>query len=84
MQELVLTARVVRYRGAMVTPDGETIVAPLPAASVAIWAGATPLVLMQYHQGQVTVERLVRASGDRRRHLQASGHAPAMTSRTSF
>ena len=35
-------------------------------------------VLMQYHQGQVTVERLVdAAAGGWRQHLQAAGDAPA-------
>src|SRR5271166_3097158 len=61
VQDLVLSARVVRYRRERwLTPDGETIVAPLP---VGIRGHYGPelrrFVLMQYHQGQVTVERLV-------------------------
>ena len=60
VQDLVITARVVRYRRERwVTPEGETIVAPLP---VGIRGHFGPelrrFVLMQYHQGQVTVERL--------------------------
>ena len=61
MQDLVLTARVVRYRRERwLTPSGETIVAPLPAG-VRGHFGPELLrfVLLQYHQGQVTVERLV-------------------------
>jgi Transposase IS66 family len=61
VQDLALSARVVRYRRERwLTPDGETIVAPLP---VGIRGHYGPelrrFVLMQYHQGQVTVERLV-------------------------
>jgi hypothetical protein len=61
MQDLVITARAVHYRRERwVTPSGETIVAPLP---IGIRGHFGPelrrFVLMQYHQGQVTVERLV-------------------------
>lgn len=61
MQDLVLTARVVRYRRERwVTPAGETTVAQ-PSAGIRGHFGSAlrRLVLMQYHQGQVTVERLV-------------------------
>jgi hypothetical protein len=61
VQELVLTARVVRYRRERwVTPQGETIVAPLPSGIRGHFGPELRrFVLMQYHQGQVTVERLV-------------------------
>jgi hypothetical protein len=61
VQELVLTARVVRYRRERwLTPDGETIVAPLPSGIRGHFGPELRrFVLMQYHQGQVTVERLV-------------------------
>src|SRR5208337_2879741 len=61
VQELVITARVVRYRRQRwLTPDGETIVAPLPdGISGHFGPELRRFVLMQYHQGKVTVERLV-------------------------
>src|SRR5450631_2396430 len=61
VQELVLAARVVRYRRERwLTPDGETIVAPLPSGIRGHFGPELRrFVLMQYHQGQVTVERLV-------------------------
>ena len=61
VQELVLTARVVRYRRERwLTPEGETIVAPLPSGIRGHFGPELRrFVLMQYHQGQVTVERLV-------------------------
>ena len=80
VQELELTARVVRYRRERwLTPDGETIVAPLPSGIRGHFGPELRrFVLMQYHQGQVTVERLVgAAAGDRHQHLQAAGDAPA-------
>ncbi len=61
VQDLVLSARVVRYRRERwLTPTGETIVAPLPSG-IRGHFGPEPrrFVLMQYHRGQVTVERLV-------------------------
>ena len=68
MQELVLTARVVR-RERWLTPQGETIVAPLPSGIRGHFGPELRrFVLMQYHQGQVTVERLVA-------QLQAIGAA---------
>src|SRR6202047_2195248 len=62
VQELELTARVVRYRRERwLTPDGETIVAALPSGIRGHFGPELRrFVLMQYHQGQVTVERLVR------------------------
>jgi hypothetical protein len=61
VQELVLTARVVRYRRQRwLTPDGETLVAPLPSGIRGHFGPELRrFVLMQHHQGQVTVERLV-------------------------
>jgi Transposase IS66 family len=61
VQDLVLTARVVRYRRERwLTPEGETIVAPLPSGIRGHFGPELRrFVLMQYHQGQVTVERLV-------------------------
>jgi hypothetical protein len=61
VQDLVLSARVVRYRRERwLTPTGETIVAPLPGGiSGHFGPELRRYVLMQYHQGQVTVERLV-------------------------
>jgi Transposase IS66 family len=61
VQDLVLTARAVRYRRERwLTPTGETLVAPLPAGIRGHFGPELRrYVLMQYHQGQVTVERLV-------------------------
>ncbi len=61
VHDLVLTARVVRYRRERwLTPQGETIVAPLPDGIRGHFGPELRrFVLMQHHQGQVTVERLV-------------------------
>ena len=61
VQDLVLTARVVRYRRERwLTPEGATIVAPLPGGVRGHFGPELRrFVLMQYHLGQVTVERLV-------------------------
>ena len=61
VQDLVLTARVVRYcRERWLTPDGVTIVAPLPGGIRGHFGPELRrFVLMQHHQGQVTAERLV-------------------------
>jgi hypothetical protein len=61
VQDLVIAARVVRYRRERwLTPSGETIVAPLPEGTRGHFGPELRrFVLMQYHQGQVTVERLV-------------------------
>jgi hypothetical protein len=61
MQDLVLQARVVRYRRERwVTPDGRTVIAPLPPGiSGHFGPELRRFVLAQYHQGQVTVPRLV-------------------------
>jgi hypothetical protein len=61
VQDLVLSARVVRYRRERwLTPAGETIMAPLPGGVRGHFGPELRrFVLMQHHQGQVTVERLV-------------------------
>jgi Transposase IS66 family len=61
VQDLVLSARIVRYRRERrLTPAGETIVAPMPGGIRGHFGPELRrFVLMQYHQGQVTVERLV-------------------------
>ena len=60
VQDLVLRARVIRYRRERwVTPEGQALVAALPP-SVGGHFGPElrRFVLLQHHQGQVTVERL--------------------------
>jgi hypothetical protein len=61
VQDLVLRAQVIRFRRERwVTPDGRTVVAPLPAGvSGHFGPELRRFVLAQYHQGQVTVPRLV-------------------------
>ena len=61
VQDLVLRARVIRYRRERwVTPDGRTVMAPLPAGVTGHFGPELRrFVLAQYHQGQVTVPRLV-------------------------
>ena len=60
VQELVLRVRVIRYRRERwVTPEGQAIVAALPAGVSGHFGGELRrFVLLQHHQGQVTVERL--------------------------
>jgi len=62
VQELVLRAQVIRYRRERwVTPEGATVIAPLPVGVAGHFGPELRrFVLMQHHQGQVTVERLVR------------------------
>jgi len=61
VQDLVIRARAVHYRRERwLTPDGEMIVAPLPGGIRGHFGPELRrFVLMQHHQGQVTVERLV-------------------------
>ena len=61
VQDLVLQARVIRYRRERwVTPDGQTVIAPLPIGVTGHFGPELRrFILMQYHQGQVTVPRLV-------------------------
>ena len=68
VQDLVLRARVIRYRRERwVTSEGHTIVAALPpGVSGHFGPELRRFVLLQHHQGQVTVERLtaqLRATG---------------------
>jgi hypothetical protein len=60
VQELVLSVHAIRYRRERwVTPDGQTIVAPLPEGTQGHFGPALRrFVLMQYHQGQTTLPRL--------------------------
>ena len=68
VQDLEIRARVVRYRRERwLTPEGQTIVAPLPPGTRGHFGPELRRwVLVQYHQGQVTVERLLA-------QLQATG-----------
>jgi hypothetical protein len=61
IQDLVLHPHVVRIRRERwLTPDGRTVVAPMPKGVVGHFgAELRRFVLFQYHQGQVTVPRLV-------------------------
>ena len=61
VQDLALSPQVVRYRRERwVTPDGQEIVAPLPAEVRGHFGpGIVRFVLMQHVQGQVTTERLL-------------------------
>jgi len=60
VQELVLSVHAIRYRRERwVTPDGQTIVAPLPDGIDGHFGpDLRRFVLMQYHQGQSTLPRL--------------------------
>jgi hypothetical protein len=60
VQELVLSVRAIRYmRERWITPDGRTIVAPLPEGISGHYGpDLRRFVLMQYHQGQTTLPRL--------------------------
>src|SRR5215218_450215 len=61
VQDLVLRVRCTRYRRERwLTPDGQLIVAPLPGGVDGHFGPELRrFVLAQYHQGQVTVPRLV-------------------------
>jgi hypothetical protein len=61
VQDLVLTAQVIRFRRERwVTPEGQAVVAPLPPEVTGHFGpGVVRYVLMQHFQGQVTVERLL-------------------------
>jgi hypothetical protein len=60
VQDLVLHAQVIRYRRERwVTPNGQTVLAPLPGGIAGHFGPELRrFVLLQHHQGQVTVERL--------------------------
>ena len=57
MQDLVLSVRAIRYlRERWVTPDGRSIVAPLPEGTKGHFGPELRrFVLMQYHQGRCSV-----------------------------
>src|SRR5277367_3654235 len=61
VQDVVLRVRAIRYRRERwVTPDGRTVIAPLPRGVTGHFGPELHrFVLAQYHQGQVTVPRLV-------------------------
>jgi Transposase IS66 family len=61
VQDLELRVRVIRYRRERwITPDGRTVIAPLPAGVRGhVGPELRRFVLAQYHQGQVTVPRLL-------------------------
>jgi hypothetical protein len=61
VQDLVLRPHVVRIRRERwLTPDGVTITAPMPSGVTGHFGPELPrFVLFQYHQGQVTVPRLL-------------------------
>jgi Transposase IS66 family len=61
VQDLVLRPHVTRLRRERwLTPDGQTVIAPMPAGIVGHFGPELRrFVLFQYHQGQVTVPRLV-------------------------
>src|SRR3954466_5880661 len=61
VQDLVLRPHVVRLRRERwLTPDGRTVIAPMPVGVVGHFGPELRrFVLAQYHQGQVTVPRLV-------------------------
>jgi hypothetical protein len=61
VQELVVSVQAVRYRRERwQTPDGQTLVAPLPEGTQGHFGpNLRRFVLMQYHQGQSTLPRLV-------------------------
>ena len=61
VQDVVLRVRAIRYRRERwVTPDGRTVIAPLPPGVTGHFGPELRrFVLAQYHQGQVTVPRLV-------------------------
>ena len=61
VRELRLSAEVVRYRRERwLTPSGETVLAPLPAAGIVggFGPGLRRFLLVAHAQGQVTAERL--------------------------
>ena len=61
VQDLMISVEAIRYRRACwLTPEGKTIVAPLPEGlSGHFGPQLRRFVLMQYHQGQTTLPRLV-------------------------
>jgi hypothetical protein len=66
VQDLEIRSRTIRYRRERwLTPDGQTVTAPLPDGITGHFgAELRRFVLAQYHQGQVTVPRLVKQLRD--------------------
>ena len=66
VQDLVVRRHVIRFRRQRwLTPDGTTVVAPLPPGIAGHYgAELRRFVLAQYHRGQVTVPRLVTQLDD--------------------
>jgi hypothetical protein len=66
VQELLVRPHVVRFRRERwVTPAGKSVVAPLPAGTVGHFGPELRrYVLAQYHQGQVTIPRLLAQLND--------------------
>jgi Transposase IS66 family len=66
VQDLIVEARTVLYRRERwLTPDGSTIVAPLPAGITSHFGPELKrFVLAQYHQGQTTMPRLFALLAD--------------------
>jgi hypothetical protein len=60
LQDLKLEARVIRYRRERwLTPDGKTLLAPLPPGLRGHFGPElVRFILLQHHQGQVTTERI--------------------------
>jgi len=75
VQELELRVRAIRYRRERwLTPEGRTVIAPLPPGVEGHFGPELRrFVLMQYHQGQVTVPRLVSVDDTGARHKGVNG-----------
>ncbi len=60
VQELKLEARIIRYRRQRwLTADGQTLIAPLPSGLPGHFGPElVRFILLQHHQGQVTVDRI--------------------------
>ena len=62
VQDLVLRAQVSRYRRERwLTPDGRTLLAPLPGGIIGHFGPELRRFVLLHRQGRVTVERLIRA-----------------------
>nr|WP_164924755.1 cell division protein ZapB [Sinorhizobium fredii] len=75
VRDLIVTAELVHYRREYwITPDGKTVLAPLPQGVVGGYGpNLRRLCLMLHAQGQVTMARLTERC--RRQRLQAPGRA---------
>jgi hypothetical protein len=81
VQDISLRPHVVRYRRERwLTPDGSTLIAPLPAGVRGHFgAELRRFVLVAHHQGQVTVARLVTRGSPLPFSLNARAFAPVTT-----